>query len=109
MCQIGANNILEELFFFCTRYVHKYRNGDMKAKNTEIQKIYVRYRVADNTFWTTGSLLPVMAIKPRLRLIRGVMYSSLPSTQPYFSGKLSRFVTSFMMSDVQVSKSIHYI
>ena len=50
----------------------------MKAKNTEVQKIYVRYRVADNTFWTTGSLLPVMAIKPRLRLIRGVMYSSLP-------------------------------
>ena len=81
----------------------------MKAKNTEVQKIYVRYRVADNTFWTTGSLLPVMAIKPRLRLIRGVMYSSLPSTQPYFSGKLSRFVTSFMMSNVQVSKSIHYI
>ena len=33
-------------------------------------------RVADNTFWTTGSLLPVMAIKPRLQLIRGVMYSS---------------------------------
>ena len=81
----------------------------MKAKNTEIQKIYVRYRVADNTFWTTGSLLPVMAIKPRLRLIQGVMYSSLPSTQPYFSGKLSRFVTSLMMSDVEVSKSIHCI
>ena len=66
----------------------------------------VCYRVADNTFWTTGSLLPVMAIKPGLRLIRGVMYSSTQLFPQCICSNCKMYLFKLQNVFVQIAKCI---